>query len=108
MTAAAPIVVSAAASLFILVGDPTAAAAGDRGFRLTAGCAACHRLDRPEIGIPSGVGLDEEGLLRVLRAFRSGERRSQIMEAVARSLGDEDLAVVAHYLAALRRGAKER
>ena len=101
-------VVSTTASLFLLVADPTAAAAGDRGFQLTAVCAACHRLDRPDIGIPSGAGLDEEGLVRVLRAYRSGERQSQIMRAVAQSLGNEDIAIVAHYLAALRREAKER
>jgi cytochrome c553 len=99
-------VVSTAASLFLLVADP--AAAGDRGFELAAGCAACHRLDRPDIGIPSGVGLDEKGLVRVLRAYRSGERQSPIMGAVAQSLGSEDIAIVAHYLAALRREAKER
>jgi cytochrome c553 len=100
-------VVSTAASLLLLVADP-AAATGDRGFQLAAGCAACHRLDRADIGIPSGAGLDEEGLVRVLRAYRSGERQSQIMRAVAQSLGNEDIAIVAHYLAALRREAKER
>ena len=100
-------VVSTAASLLIFVADPTAAAA-DRGFQLAAVCAACHRLDRPDIGIPSGAGLDEEGLVRVLRAYRSGERQSQIMRAVAQSLGNDDIAIVAHYLAALRREAKER
>jgi cytochrome c553 len=107
MTGAATVVASVAASLCFLLAYCPACAAGDRGFQLAAGCAACHRLDRPDIGIPSGAGLDEEGVVRVLRAYRSGERQSQIMRAVTRSLGDADIGVVAHYLAALRREVKE-
>jgi cytochrome c553 len=100
-------VISTAASLLLLVADPAAAAA-DRGLQLAAVCAACHRLDRPDVGIPSGTGLDEDSLVRVLRAYRSGERQSQIMHAVARSLGDEDIVIVSHYLAGLRRATKAR
>jgi cytochrome subunit of sulfide dehydrogenase len=108
MGGAAILVASMAASFFSLVAYPTAAAEGDRAFQLAAVCAACHCLDGRDMGIPSAAGLDEESLVRVLRAFKSGERQSQIMRAVARSLSNEDIAIVAHYLAALRREAKQR
>jgi cytochrome subunit of sulfide dehydrogenase len=107
MGSAAFVVVSTTATLFSLVAYPTRAAEGDRAFQLAAVCAACHRLDRGDIGIPSGAGLDEESLARVLFAYKSSERQGQIMRTVARTLSNEDIAVVAHYLAALRKEVKQ-
>jgi cytochrome subunit of sulfide dehydrogenase len=103
MGVAAFLMVSTTASLFSLVAHPTAAAEGDRAFQLAAVCAACHRVDGRDTGIPFGAGLDEESLVRVLLAYKSGERQGQIMRAVARSLSNEDIATIARYLAALQR-----
>jgi Cu2+-exporting ATPase len=72
----------------------------DRGSHLAALCAACHRMDGRDAGIPAIVGVDEAKLVRMLAAFKSGERPSQIMHAVALSLSDEEIASVAHDLAA--------
>jgi cytochrome subunit of sulfide dehydrogenase len=105
-SAAIPVVLTAA-SLFSLIASPAAAAEGDPAFQLAAVCAACHRLDRGDIGIPSGAGLDAESLVRVLLAYKSGERQGQIMRAVARSLSNEEIAIVAHYLAAQRKETKQ-
>jgi sulfide dehydrogenase cytochrome subunit len=94
------IVLSIAASLVILMADRSSAAENDRGAQLAATCASCHRLDGRDKGIPSIIGLGEEKLGDVMQAFKSGERSSQIMHAVALSLSDEEIATVAHYLAA--------
>jgi sulfide dehydrogenase cytochrome subunit len=93
------IVLSIAASLVILIADRSSAAENDRGAQLVATCASCHRLDGRDKGIPSIIGLGEEKLADVMQAFKSGERSSQIMHAVALSLSDEEIATVAHYLA---------
>jgi cytochrome subunit of sulfide dehydrogenase len=107
MGSAAFLVVSTAASLFSFVAYPTATTEGNRAFQLAAVCAACHRLDGADKGIPSGAGLDEDSLVRVLLAYKSGERQGQIMRAVARSLSNEDIEIIARYLAALQRKPKQ-
>jgi sulfide dehydrogenase cytochrome subunit len=94
------IVLSIAASLVILIADRSSSAENDRGVQLAATCASCHRLDGRAEGIPSIIGLGEETLAEAMQAFKSGERSSQIMHAVALSLSDEEIATVAHYLAA--------
>jgi sulfide dehydrogenase cytochrome subunit len=94
------IVLSITLSLVILIADRSSAAENDRGAQLAATCASCHRLDGRDKGIPSIIGLGEEKLADVMQAFKSGERSSQIMHAVALSLSDEEIATVAHYLAA--------
>lgn len=77
-----------------------AAEANDQGWKITAMCASCHRLDGRDRGIPPIVGLSEGQLTRAMLADRSGERTSHIMQAVALSLSDEEIATVARYLAA--------
>ncbi|WP_079544710.1 c-type cytochrome [Bradyrhizobium lablabi] len=77
------------------------AADNNRGAQLAATCAACHRLDGRDIGIPSIIGLDEGKLAGALQAFKSGER--SIMHTVALSLSSEEIATVVHYLAAQRK-----
>jgi sulfide dehydrogenase cytochrome subunit len=77
------------------------AADNARGAQLAATCAACHRLDGRDKGIPSIIGMDEGKLAGALQVFKSGER--SIMRTVALSLSSEEIATVAHYLAALRK-----
>src|SRR6266436_8498121 len=89
-----------AASPILLAVSARAAAANDQGGRLAAVCASCHRLDGGEKGIPSIIGLGEDRLTRAMLAYRSGERSSHIMRAIALSLSDEEIAAVARFLAA--------
>ena len=56
-------------------------------------------------GIPAIAGLDEQAIMRAMQAFRASEAPSHVMHAVALSLTDEELASVAHYLAAHGEGA---
>jgi sulfide dehydrogenase cytochrome subunit len=84
-----------------------AAAENTRGAELAAMCAACHRLDGRDRGIPSIVGLDQQKFTHLMEAFRSGKRSSQIMNVVARSLSTEEIAALAAYLGAQQEGSKQ-
>jgi cytochrome subunit of sulfide dehydrogenase len=88
-----------ATSPFVFAVHPSAAAENNQGAQLAAMCAACHRLDGRDQGIPSIVGLDPKKLVETMEAFRSGKRSSQIMSVVARSLSDQEIAALADYLA---------
>lgn len=100
------IALSIAASLVIFVADHSAVADNDRGAELAATCASCHRLDGRDKGIPSIIGLDEETFIRAMQAFKSGERPSQIMRVMSRSLSNEEISTLAHYLSTLRMETK--
>jgi sulfide dehydrogenase cytochrome subunit len=93
------VMLSIAAGLFVLIADRAVAANDNRGAHLAAMCASCHRLDGRGKGIPSIVGLDKERLAGAMAAFKSGERSSQIMHAVALSLSDGEIEALAEYLA---------
>jgi cytochrome c553 len=75
----------------------------DQAAQLAAICASCHRLDGRDVSIPSITGLSEEKLRGVMQAFKSGERPGQIMHAIALSLSDEEMAIIAQYLAVQRK-----
>jgi cytochrome subunit of sulfide dehydrogenase len=102
------IILSIAAGLFVLIADRSTVANDNRGAQLAAMCASCHRLDGRDKGIPAIVGLDKERLAGAIAAFKSGERSSQIMHAVALSLTDGEIAALAEYLAARSTGTKRR
>jgi cytochrome subunit of sulfide dehydrogenase len=99
---------SIAAGLLVVIANRGLAAKDDRGAQLAAMCASCHRLDGRDKGIPSIVGLDKQALADAMAAFKSGDRSSQIMHAVALSLSDGEVAAVADYLAAQPTGSKRR
>jgi sulfide dehydrogenase cytochrome subunit len=94
------LVLAIAASPILLAASARAAAANDQGVQIAAVCASCHRLDGGEKGIPSIIGLGEDRLTRAMLAYRLGERPSHIMQAIALSLSDEEIATVARFLAA--------
>jgi cytochrome c553 len=96
-----------AAGPIALVAFSSPAAENNQGAQLAAMCASCHRLDGQDQGIPSIVGLDESKLAGMMAEFKSDKRKSQIMGVVARSLSDEEVAAVAHYLAARQKGAEQ-
>ncbi len=93
-------------SLFVPVVDQLSAAESDRAAQIAAGCAACHRLDGRDKGIPSIAGSDAEKLIGMMQAYRSNERTSPIMQAVSLSLSADEIERVARYLAAQRDEAK--
>ena len=99
------LVLAIAASPILLAASAHAAAANDQGGQIAAVCASCHRLDGGDRFIPSIVGLGEDQLTRSMLAYRLGERPSHIMQAIALSLSDEEIAAVARFLAAQGRKA---
>lgn len=52
--------------------------------------------------------MDKKKFVGVMAAFKSGERPSQMMHAVALSLSDDEIATLAEYLAARPNEAKRR
>jgi len=85
---------------------PAEAGAGDAraGRRKITTCQACHGLDglskNPES--PNLAGQVESYLVRSLIAYRSGERRNESMNIVAKELSDEDIADMAAYYASIQ------
>ena len=89
------------AASFCLLGTGQVLAGGvEHGAQIAATCASCHRLDGGDRGIPPIIGLGEAKLARALLAYRSSERPSHIMHAIALSLSDEEITGVARFLAA--------
>jgi cytochrome subunit of sulfide dehydrogenase len=97
------IAASIAAGSFIVLADPSQAADRVGGTQLAAMCASCHRLDGGNGEIPTILGMSPEMLTRAMLAYRSRERPSHIMRAIALSLSDEEIATVARYLATLNK-----
>lgn len=83
---------------------PSAAAAED-GARLMTLCAACHRLDGRNTGIPSLLRWEAEEIVDKLHDFRSNERGNTVMRAVSRSLTDDEIAAVAAEIERIRKAA---
>jgi cytochrome c553 len=83
-----------------------AAEAGDAraGRQKTVVCQACHGLDglskNPEA--PNLAGQIEGYMVKVLKEYRSGERKNESMNIVAKDLSDEDMADVSAYYAAIQ------
>jgi len=102
------IALSMVASLVVSVAERGLAADNDRGAQLAATCAACHRLDGHNRGIPSIVGLSEEQFVTVMTAFKSGERSGPIMQTMARSLSNEEIQILARYFAARGKETQRR
>jgi cytochrome subunit of sulfide dehydrogenase len=90
-----------AAALVVVGADSSLAANGDGGAELAAICAACHRLDGHDRGIPAVTGMDGKKFAEAMAGFKSGARSSVIMHAVALSLDAAEVATLAKYLAAL-------
>jgi len=67
------------------------------GGYLSSECTSCHQLDGSYEGIPSISGWSEEHFVEVLKNYRSGQRSHQIMQNVARSLADEEMAALARF-----------
>ena len=99
------IVLAASAALLTAFGLAGAEAGDARAGRqkLTT-CQGCHGLDglskNPES--PNLAGQIESYLVRSLTAYKSGERKNESMNIVAKDLSDEDIADVAAYYASIQ------
>lgn len=91
----------AAAAVFCMPADAQDAAAGRR---MAVACQACHGLDGlsklPEA--PHIAGQPALYLERSLRAYRSGERRNEVMSVVAKTLSDDEVRNLAAYYSSIK------
>jgi cytochrome c553 len=71
------------------------------GKAAAAGCAGCHGeggVSRIP-GMPSLVGLDPKYLVAAMKAYKSGQRKHDMMKSLLGALGDADLNNIALYYA---------
>jgi cytochrome c553 len=93
-------------SLVVLALAPTADAGDARaGRQKVAGvCQACHGMDglskNPES--PNLAGQIENYLAKALNEYRTGERKNESMNIVARHLTDEEIANVSAFYSSLQ------
>lgn len=70
------------------------------GEYLAGECASCHsKAAVTGSNVPVIHGADENLIARALLEYRSGARSNTTMASVASALGDEEIAVIAQYLA---------
>jgi len=72
---------------------------------LTAPCASCHGADGQGVGTYAALaGGDRAALARQLEEYRSGALQNPIMNAIAGSLSDKDIADLAEHYSSLPAG----
>lgn len=93
-----------AAAALVLVA-PAFGADVELGRYLGSECAACHAVGGVggAAGIPNISGWPKDQFAATLGAFRSGERASDVMSAIARRLNDEEIAALAAYFGGLEK-----
>ncbi|WP_407666818.1 c-type cytochrome [Microvirga roseola] len=85
---------------------PSAIEAADAqaGRQKITACQACHGLDgvskNPEA--PNLAGQIENYLVKSMMDYRTGERRHESMNIVAKDLSDQDIADIAAYYASIQ------
>ena len=79
-----------------IVGDP------DYGEYLASECQTCHRADNANEGIPGINGWEIEDFVYALHEYKQKLRENPVMQMMAGSLGDEEIAALASYFASLQ------
>ena len=73
---------------------------------LAATCANCHGTDGRTIeasAVPGLAGMPREYMLRQLQGFRDGSRPATVMHQIVKGFSEEQLSVIATYLAAQKK-----
>lgn len=101
-----PIVASTIGMLFLMLAAGNVQAKGnvDRGGDLTSDCIDCHGMDgKGDFETPAIAGLKESYILKQLKEFHSGKRKSLdgIMHLYSEDRTDQDLQDLAAYWASL-------
>lgn len=86
-----------------LSGGPAVAGDPEAGRQKALKCQTCHGLDgvskipdAPHIG-----GQNEYYLIKSLKAYKTGQRKDEMMNFIVSELSDEDIADLAAYFASL-------
>src|SRR5262249_26598533 len=95
----------------IVIGQLAAAARADEvtnsvapGATVSVACQACHGTNgmNPSPDIPDLAGQKKFYVTRQLQAFKSGERKHDLMTPIAGQLSDADIANLATYWASIK------
>lgn len=83
-----------------------AAGAADRelGEYIAGQCTTCHRTSSDAVAIPSIAGWDEQSFIVVMQSYKKKERTNEVMQNIAGSLTDEEIAALAAYFATVKQG----
>jgi cytochrome c553 len=88
----------------LLASHAVAADAGAGKKKAASTCAVCHGLDglakNPEA--PNLAGDNANYIAKQLHAFKSGERKNEMMSIIAQSLSEDDVANVAAWYSSLK------
>jgi cytochrome c len=71
------------------------------GEYLSQECSTCHQRSGANEGIPGIVGWPEEDFIVAMHAYKEQLRPHEVMRSIASRLGDEEIAALAAYFAAL-------
>ncbi|WP_317057521.1 c-type cytochrome [Roseovarius rhodophyticola] len=82
-------------TILALKGDP------EYGEYLSGECTTCHQAAGGDDGIPSIVLWPEEDFVVAMHAYKQKQRKHPVMQMVAGSLGDEEIAALAAYFGQL-------
>lgn len=82
---------------------PAAAQDASAGRNLSAACFTCHGTNGNSTGVPPGLaGRDRTEIFQVMKDFQSGKRPATIMHQQARGYSDDQLQLIAAYIAGLK------
>jgi len=79
------------ASVLATVGDK------DYGEYLSGTCVGCHQIGGADLGIPSIIGWPKDAFMTVMFSYRSKFRENPVMQQIAGSLNNEEIAALAAY-----------
>lgn len=77
------------AHILAIVGDPA------YGEYLSSECVTCHQASGADKGIPSITGWPSARFVTVMHAYKSKSRDNSVMQLIAASLADEEIAALA-------------
>ena len=72
------------------------------GEYLASDCQTCHRSDNKNEGIPGINGREIIEIVYALHEYKNKYRQNEVMQMMAGSLGDEEIAALASYFASLQ------
>lgn len=71
------------------------------GAYLSGECVTCHRSTNAGSGPPLLAGRSRSDLLEALRAFKSGQRASPVMQNIAARLAEDEMLALTEYFSSL-------
>lgn len=87
------------AVLTLFCASPVQAGDPEYGAYLAQECSSCHQKNGEKVEIPKIGGLPVDYFIQALLWYKDGTRENVTMQAVARSLDDEQIAALAAYFA---------